>query len=104
MVLLPIMLSNTVCLWLLKSRVITIRPPFGEHVLLFAQKKFVLRERQKMAECPPFRHYMNCENVPNHSSTKNFGRFQCYQRSADVMTFFFGLNLIFGQKNGHLRT
>ena len=35
----------------------TIRPPFGGHVLLFDQKKFVLRGRQKMAKCPPFRHY-----------------------------------------------
>ena len=36
---------------------LTIRPPFRGHVLLFDQKKLVLRGRQKMAKCPPFRHY-----------------------------------------------
>ena len=33
------------------------RPPFGGHVLLFNQKTIVLRGRQKMPKCPPFRHY-----------------------------------------------
>ena len=36
---------------------LTIRPPFGGHVLLFNQKTNVLRGCQKMPKCPPFRHY-----------------------------------------------
>ena len=31
---------------------------------------------------------MNSENMSQHSSTKNFGKFQCKLQSADVMTFF----------------
>ena len=34
---------------------------------------------------------MNSENMSNHSSTKNFGKFQRKQRPADVMTFYFFL-------------
>ena len=36
--------------------------------------------------------------MSNHSSTKFFGKFQCKQRPADVMTFFFGLHLILDRK------
>ena len=38
---------------------------------------------------------MNSENMSQHSSTKNFGKFQCKLRSADVMIFFFGLHGLF---------
>ena len=42
---------------------------------------------------------MNSEKMSNHSSTKNFGKFQCKLRSADVMTFFWSAHvLILGGK------
>ena len=43
-----------VCLLFLLRYRLTIRPSFGGHVSFL---KIVLRERQKMPKCPPFRHY-----------------------------------------------
>ena len=41
---------------------------------------------------------MNSESMSNHSSTKNFGKFQCKLRPVNVMTVFFGLHLLLGEK------
>ena len=42
---------------------------------------------------------MNSEHMSNHSFTKNFGKFQCKQQPADVVTFyFFGLHLFLSRK------
>ena len=83
---------------------VTIRPHFGGgHVFLFDHKQFVLRGHQKCSNVLRFG-IMNSENMSNHFSTKNFAKFQCKQRLADVMTFFSALVFFWGQKNGHLRT
>ena len=50
-----------------------------------------------MPKCLPFG-IMNNENMSYYSSTKHFGKFQCKLRPADVMTFFFGLHLLLGEK------
>ena len=87
------------------SRLI-IRSPHGGHALLFDQKKNCLPKTPKNGQM--LFGIMNSENMSNHFSTKNFGKFQCKLRacgrddlflvftcswagkwtSADVMTFF----------------
>ena len=46
---------------------VTIRPLFGGHVLLFHEKYLVLRGRQKMPKCPPFRHFEQIKHVHSRS-------------------------------------
>ena len=46
---------------------------------------------------------MNSENISNHSSAKDFGKFQFKPQPADAMTFFC-FSLDSGRKIGHLRT
>ena len=60
---------------------VTIRPPFGGHVLLFDQKKFVLRGRPKWPNVLLIG-IMNSKIMSNHSPTKNFGKFLCKQQPA----------------------
>ena len=71
------------------------------YVLLFYQKKL---SSEKAKKCPNVLcGIMNSENMSNHFSTKNCGKFQRKLRLADVMTFFLVFTCL-GQKNGHLLT
>ena len=53
---------------------VTTRPLFGGHVLLFDQKNFSSKNAKKWPNVFLFS-IMNTENMSNHSSTKNFGKF-----------------------------
>ena len=56
-----------------------------------------------MVKCPLFG-FMNSEHMSKHSSTKNFGKFQCKQGPATLQRDLFLVLICFGQKIGHLRT
>ena len=79
------------------------RLPFGEHVLLFNKKKIVLRARQKMPKCPPFRHYEQLNHVKSFLNEIFWEVSVQTIRPVDVVTFSCP-SLDFGGKIGHLRT
>ena len=73
------------------------RSPFEGHALLFDEKNLSFEDAKKWPNVLLFG-IMNSENMSNHSSTKNFGKFQCKQRPADMMTFFWSSLSFWGIK------